>query len=123
MKEATYILGIDISKNKFDVNLRALAPSSARHSALFDNNPKGFAALERWLSGHKVNNPASLHACVESTSRYGDALAAWLHAKGYQVSMVNPRRTHNYAASRLARTVNDRIDAALIADFCAEQRE
>lgn len=123
MKEATYILGIDIAKNKFDVNLRALAPSQARHSAIFDNNPKGFAALERWLIEREVGHPAGLHACLESTSRYGDALAAWLHLKGYQVSMVNPRRTHSYAACRLARTVNDRLDAELIADFCAEQRE
>jgi transposase len=36
--------------------------------------------------------------------------------------MVNPRRTHHYAKSRLNRTSTDRIDAALIADFCAEQR-
>lgn len=123
MKEAIHILGIDIAKNKFDVNLRTLAPSATRPSATFNNTAKGFAALARWLTRHGTGAPDTLHACLEATSRYGDALAAWLHAKGHQVSLVNPRRTHSYAASRLARTVNDRIDAALIADFCAEQRE
>jgi len=105
------------------VNLRALAPSQERHSAGLPNNRKGFQGLERWLLERGLSQPASLHACLESTSRYGDALAKWLHGQGYQVSMVNPRRTRHYADSRLSRTLNDRLDAALIADFCAEQRD
>jgi transposase len=123
MKEATHILGIDIAKNKFDVNLRARLHPDARHSATFHNNAKGFAALQRWLVQHGAAVPVDLHACLESTSRYGDALANWLYTHAYQVSLVNPRRTRHYANSRLARTLNDQIDAALIADFCAEQRD
>jgi transposase len=56
---------------------------------------------------------------MEATSCYGDALLLRLHGQGYQVSLVNPRRTRHYANSRLSRTINDRIDAGLIADFCA----
>lgn len=123
MKEAFHILGIDIAKNKFDVNLRALQHSQARPAATFNNNAKGFASLERWLIKQGASLALTLHACMESTSRYGDALAGWLYAKGCQVSLVNPRRTRHYANSRLARTVHDQIDAGLIADFCAEQRD
>ena len=39
------------------------------------------------------------------------------HQHGHTVSLVNPRRTRHYADSRLVRTQNDTIDAALIADF------
>ena len=116
--QATHILGIDISKNKFDVCLRAAAPEGARHAATFPNHAKGFKALDRWLRQHPA---ARLHACLEATSRYGDALALHLHEGGHTVSVVNPLRTRRYADSRLVRTQNDTIDAALIADFCAKE--
>jgi transposase len=122
MNAATHTLGIDIAKRNFEVNLRSVEPGQTRHSSSFPNNLQGFRALQRWLLQQGINQAANLHACLESTSRYGDALAAWLHSQGYQLSMVNPRRTRHYADSQLSRTVNDRIDALLIADFCAEQR-
>jgi transposase len=123
MKPATHILGIDIAKLKFDVNLRTLAASDQRVATTFSNNLKGFKALRRWLAKQPSCSIEQLHACLESTSRYGDALAEFLHAQGVLVSMVNPRRTRNYANSQLTRTVNDTIDARLIADFCASERE
>lgn len=116
--QATHILGIDIAKDKFDVCLRAAAPAGARHAASFPNHAKGFKALQAWLVKQASGQ---LHACLEATSRYGDALALHLHHQGHTVSLVNPRRTRHYADSRLVRTQNDTIDAALIADFCASQ--
>jgi len=123
MQPATHILGIDIAKGKFDVNLRLLETSEPRWEASFTNNPKGFKALHQWLAKNGPHGSTLVHACLESTSRYGDALAQFLHQEDYQVSLVNPRRTRHYADSQLTRTVNDTIDARLIADFCASQRE
>jgi transposase len=108
---ATHILGIDIAKRKFDVNLRTPREE--------ENTLKGFKALLQWLV---ARGATQLHACLESTSRYGDALARFLYEKGYRVSMVNPRRTRHYADSRLVRTQNDTIDARLIADFCLSEQ-
>jgi transposase len=122
MNATTHTLGIDIAKGNFEVNLRALEPG-ARHSSSFPNNLKGFGALQRWLVQQGITQAPNLHACLESTSRYGDALAAWLYSQGYQVSMVNPRRTRHYADSQLCRTITDEIDAAIIADFCVDQRD
>ena len=116
--QATHILGIDISKIKFDVCLRPAAENGPRDAATFDNNPKGFQALNRWLL---QKDALHLQACLDATSRYGDALALHLHQHGHTVSVVNPRRTRHYADSRLVRTQNDTLDAALIADFCATQ--
>jgi transposase len=115
---ATHILGIDISKDKFDVCLRPAGPTGPIDRACFDNHARGFKALHAWLLQKAVT---SLHACLEATSRYGDALALDLYERGHTVSMVNPRRTRHDADSRLVRTQNDAIDAALIADFCATQ--
>jgi len=123
MKPATHILGIDIAKDKFDVNLKILAQPESRPAAIFKNTPKGFAALLRWLGQQSACPAEQLHACLESTSRYGDGLARFLYDQGFQVSMVNPRRPRCYANSQLTRTVNDTIDARLLADFCASERE
>lgn len=122
MKPATHIVGIDIAKCKFDVNLRPLDPAG-RLAATFHNTPKGFKAFQQWLRRHGPASSALVHLCLESTSRYGDGLAQFLYQAGYQVSMVNPRRTRHYADSLLTRNVNDAIDAALIADFTAAQRD
>lgn len=116
--QATHILGIDIAKGKFDVCLRAAGTDGPRHAHTFANHAKGFKALDLWLAKH---SDPHLHACLEATSRYGDALALHLYQQGHVVSLVNPRRTRHYADSRLVRTQNDAIDAALIADFCASQ--
>lgn len=105
------------------MNLRRSESSEGRMEASFPNNPKGFEALHRWLRNKGPRSSVLLHACLESTSRYGDALAQFLHQEDYQISLVNPRRTRHYAESQLTRTVNDRIDARLIADFCASERE
>ena len=118
--KAEYILGIDIAKRKFDVHLRTTQETDARHHETFDNTQSGFKALEKWLKAHQVQQ---LHACLESTSRYGDALATFLHQRRHRVSLVNPLRTHHYASSRMVRTQNDVIDAELIADFCANERQ
>lgn len=66
--------------------------------------------------------PASLHTCMEATGRYHEALAFFLYQQGYMVSVVNPARTKAYAASQLSRNKNDRLDAKVIAHFCATQQ-
>ena len=114
--KVTPILGIDIAKLKFDVFLRWVDRPGQK--ARFDNNKKGFKQLQNWLLKHKVS---VVHACLESTSWYGDALATYLFHQKHLVSMINPRRGRNYANRRLVRTQNDRIDAELLADFCAKE--
>jgi transposase len=113
---STTIAGIDISKAKFDVVL-LLGDGRTKHR-VFDNQPAGFAQLDKWLVQHSAGQ---VHACLEATGRYGDALAAFLHASGQAVSIVNPARIKKYAASQLRRNKTDKADAALIADFCRTQ--
>ena len=105
-------LGIDISKKRFDV---ALLRDNKLKQKKFDNTPKGFVALEKWLAFHKVTD---VHACMEATGGYGEALAECLADLGVLVSVVNPARIKGYAQSEQMRNKTDKLDAAVIARFC-----
>ena len=108
----TAILGIDVAKNKFDV---ALLRSDKYKSKSFENKPSGFESLAAWLKQHDV---VTLHACMEATGSYGDALARFLYDASHVVSVVNPARIKAFGESELQRTKNDKMDAKLIARFC-----
>ena len=110
------ILGIDVAKAKIDVAL--FDDKQFIAAGQFDNTPAGFKKLGKWLK-HKNTEP--IWACMESTGRYGDAVADWLHKQGHQVSMVNPARIKKYAESQLKRNKTDKLDARIIADFCRTQ--
>ena len=112
-----HVLGIDIAKATFQVVL--LTPDDKMRHKSCPNTAAGFAALAAWLQRRGV---AQVHACLEATGTYGDALATWLHDGGHVVSVVNPAIIHAYAHTRLARSKTDRIDAELIARFTATQQ-
>ena len=106
------IVGIDMSKKKFDVAL--LRDNKLKHK-VFSNTKSGHESLLTWLHKNKV--PAA-HLCMESTNIYGEALAEHLFDQGYTVSIVNPARIKGFAQSELSRTKTDKADASLIARFC-----
>lgn len=108
----TSILGIDIAKEKFDVAL--LQEGKLQHK-VFTNSKEGFVDLSKFLAKEKVTQ---LHACLESTGVYGQALAIFLYQAGYTVSVVNPARIQAFAKSIMSRNKTDKLDAALIAHFC-----
>lgn len=111
------VLGIDIAKARFNVTLR-LADGKRRRKA-FDNTPKGFGDLSTWLARF-TRGP--VHASLEATGTYGDALATWLFDAGHAVSVLNPAVISAYAQSQLSRAKTDRADADLIADYTATQQ-
>ena len=106
------ILGVDISKNTFDVAL--MRAGKFKHKK-FRNTASGFKELSRWLDRLKVT---SLHVCMEATGTYGEALAQYLFDANHQVSVVNPARIKGFSQGELMRTKTDKSDASLIARFC-----
>lgn len=111
------ILGIDVSKAKLDVCL--LRDGQRPVTGTFDNTASGCDQLIQWLIKRQATD---LHACLEATGRYGDGVALALHEQGHTVSVVNPAQIKAYAQSQLQRNKTDRLDAALIADFCRKQQ-
>jgi transposase len=111
------ILGIDISKLKFDVAL--LRDNGKFKHRVFPNTPAGFLQLSAWLEKQKVER---VHACLEATGTYSEAAATYLSDAGHMVSIINPAAIKAYGQSRLSRTKTDKADASLIAQFCQERR-
>jgi transposase len=108
------ILGIDLAKLTFDATVQTT--TGAHHYQAFPNTPEGFTQLQTWLAQHDVTQ---VHACMEATNIYWEALATWLHAQGHTVSVVNPARIKGYAQATMQRNKTDKLDSAIIASFCA----
>ena len=112
----THILGIDIAKHKFDI---ALILNGKFKNKVFDNTPAGFTALTDWLAQHQISR---LHACMEATGIYWEALATYLAEAHHEVSVVNPAQISAYAKSVLQRGKTDVQDACLAARYCEREQ-
>lgn len=108
-------LGIDIAKEKFDVRLEVNGKAKKQQ---FANNPDGYKKLTGWL---KVLGVERVHACMEATGTYGEALAEYLYGPGHLVSVVNPARIKGHAQSQMKRHKTDELDAEVIRHFCETQ--
>ena len=118
------VLGLDVAKATLAAALlpATLPPAGIRDTGpqcTVPNTPVGHAALLAWVQAHGVPH---LHACLEATNTYGETVATTLHAAGYTVSVVNPRRTHHFAETDDQRGKTDPQDAVALARFCREKR-
>ena len=111
------VLGIDIAKATCALALER-PDGKVQHKAV-PNTPDGHARLVAWLAQH-AGGP--VHACLEATGPYGEAVALVLIEAGHTVSIVNPRAVSAYAQSELRRAKTDRTDADVIRRFCAAQQ-
>lgn len=111
-----FFLGIDISKEQFDV---CLTDGQESWSGQFDNQKQGFRQLSKWLKKRKVKQ---MHACLEATGRYGEVLAIHLYQAGFEVSVVNPLVTKRYAQAKMQRNKTDKLDARMLADYCRKEQ-
>src|SRR5262249_11534552 len=111
-----FFLGIDVSKAKLDC---ALALGTKFRNKVFANNASGFCALSAWLTQHA---PGSVHACVEATGVYWEAVAQYVADAGHTVSVINPALSRAHAQSMGLRDKTDRVDARVLADFCREKQ-
>lgn len=112
-----HILSIDVSKLKFNVCL--IRPDGKLRHRVFANTQAGFTQLSEWLTKNQVTQ---VHACLEATGTYSEALATYLNDSNHEVSLVNPAAIKADAGAQLSRTKTDRVDAELIARFCLTQK-
>ena len=77
-------LGIDISKDCFDVFLSFISKKGKRETRKrnFKNDDNGFQGLQNFLQKHNVEE---VKACMESAGCYSEALAWFLHILEKQV--------------------------------------
>jgi transposase len=100
-------LGIDISKDRLDVNLH---PEGIVKQ--FDNDRKGHAKLIAWITPRQ---PARI--IFEATGAYHRALEMALGKAGLPAVKVNPLQARRFAEATGKRVKIDPIDAAMLARF------
>ena len=105
--DKAHLVGIDVSKDKFDV-----AIYGEKGSMETANNKKGITKLVKQLCACK---PQLI--VVEATGGYEEALVLALFEAGLPVALVSPQRVRQYARAkgRLAKT--DPLDAQLLAEY------
>jgi len=108
----TFYVGIDIAKLTF---VAAIKISDKYKVKSFSNSNDGFKKLTEWLETFSDGN---FHFCMESTGKYGNALALFLFKRNAIISIVNPARIKYFAKSQLVRNKTDSLDAKIIHEYC-----
>ncbi|MDP2162586.1 MAG: IS110 family transposase [Flavobacterium sp.] len=108
MHKNSEFIGIDVSKDTFDV----WSPVFGHQS--LDNNEKGFKEFQKLTS-------KNAWCVMESTGSYHQQLAHYLYTKQIQVSVVNPLVVKRFIQMKLQHNKTDKSDAKMIALFGQEQ--
>jgi transposase len=109
--------GIDIASETHWVSVVDEKGEVGTKPTTFGEDATGYAKLFGLLG-----SPADLLVAMEATGHYWKNLFAALATQGYPVALINPLRTHRFAAEDLERTKTDAIDALGIARFAAQKR-
>ncbi len=101
-------LGIDISKETFDV-----VNQVGKHTS-YSNNSKGFSKFKRSIKTDSL--------CVmEATGIYHLQLAKFLYSKNITVVVENPLKIKRFSQMRLSRNKTDKADAKIISLYAQKQ--
>lgn len=107
------IIGLDISKDTFDVFLHKSKPTDGRQYEKFENSLSGCIQLQSWIKQQKIRK---LIVAMEATGIYYKTAADYL-SNYYDVYVINPLKIKKYAEAHFVRTKTDKADAQLIADY------
>ncbi len=111
------ILGIDVSKAKLDCVLICNSRPDKELEKRVANSEEGFSKLIDWCARKAQCDPSQIHAIMEATGPYHEAVALALFNSGYQVSVINPAQIKHYAQSLGRKAKNDKQDASVIAQY------
>ena len=108
MTKVSKIIGIDISKEKFDV--------------CFSFQPCGYSSKtytynDGGISCFLNEVPADCICIMEATGIYHLRLAYALNKRGVYVSIVNPLSVKNFSRAVMCRTKTDKADARQLVDY------
>jgi transposase len=105
-------VGIDISKDSFDV---AVPAAGCFYSCKLANTPVGFEQLLAVL-------PPQAQCIIEASGSYYLPLACFLAERQVALSVVNPLSVRHFARMRLSRAKTDKADSRLLSAYGLNQR-
>ena len=107
------IIGIDISKQTFDVCFRK---KDVLIHLVYENNVKGFKKLLRSIDQEST-------VVMEASGPYYVCLAQYLHEHSTGVSVVNPLMVKRFSQMRFYRAKTDKKDAQVIMEYGELERD
>lgn len=113
----TLFVGIDISKDSFDLALPVEGKFTAHK---LPNNPDGFASLLTLLPAQAQR--IRIQCVMEASGSYYLPLACFLAQKRISVSVVNPLSVKRFSQMRLVRAKTDKADAKLLSQYGLSQQ-
>jgi transposase len=110
----SYLVGIDVGSAQCSYALLRPDKTPVGKPATFANTAVGFRALATRLDALTVPTEQILLG-LEATGLYWENLYYFLQARGYQLLLLHPGQTHQFAAQRGLRAKTDKLDAISIA--------
>ena len=116
MKKKTFIIGIDVSKDKLDVYFH-----DTEFHFIIENNYKGFAKLIELIMKNAKCPREEIFVCFENTGKYSKQLSVFLAEQNISFKM-SPALAIKKSLG-LTRGKDDKIDSKRIALYAYEKRE
>lgn len=107
-------VGVDIAKKEHFASFINSSGENLTKTFKFTNDLAGFNILEEKL---KLYPKHDIVIGFESTAHYANAMLLYFFNKGYNLTMINPLKTHALRNINIRGAKNDKIDAHLIATF------
>jgi transposase len=107
------IIGIDISKQTFDVCFKT--QGKLEHK-IYANNLKGFRSLKKEIGNGSI-------VVMEASGPYYVSLASYLHQYRIRVSVVNPLIIRRFSQMKFYRAKTDKKDASIILEYGIAEQE
>ena len=117
-------VGIDLSMEKFDVNISVIDPTFEKHclgTSQFENNYEGFLSFIEWIEKHKDSSFEESYT-IEFTGVYYEQLAYFLRNQNKIVHMVIPSKSKKYCESLSIASKTDKLDAQALAWMGLERK-
>ena len=108
MTKINHFVGVDVSKDKFDV-----WDNVAGHRS-YPNDSKGYRQFAKQL-------PANSFCVMEATASYYQQLAMYLYEHDIELAVVNPISIKRFIQMKLQQNKTDKSDARMIALYGQEQ--
>jgi transposase len=107
-------IGIDPAAETFAATAFYSPARSKTARTIFENSPEGISAFEAWLRNEEITSEQA-HVCIENTGVYSETLCYELHARGYQLSLLDPRSVQKAFPDGQPKT--DPLDSRKIAEY------
>lgn len=114
-------IGIDVSKEKFDLCWLKEISSGKKKTKVFKNMSKHFTDVVQWLLKNTKEKAENILITLEPTGVYHEALMYFLHEQGFNIFLANPGKAKKYAEAIGLTHKTDKSDGFMLARYGSSQ--